>query len=410
MESGEGFTAEVTYSLAAFAASPTTTTVRGPVGLALGAWIGLYVVLAIAFTITAVRARRSRAVAAAAVGTTFEGPISESLPQRMSRGVPNTDTLVTDVHAEAPLEFVPPLGLDPASMLRLRDMTSVDVSKLLAATVVDLAADGMIILERRDENTWIIQRHDRQPRPVRAYELRLLEALLGTDRERELGAAAAGVSGSLGAFMERLDAHLHELGLTSRATTPFSATKSPSGCIGAALAGFMALVFGGIGFAVVRSAVGAAASVVLVGLGLTVAAIGAALIKDRGRQARFTKRGLGTLFRIRGFERFFRDSEAIHARAAADYNVYREYMGYAVAFDHLDDWLGAMPADVAQSMIGGIPVVALAQLAYHPLWSASTHHYAAAHAPKNQSFSGGGGFSGGGFSGGGSGGGGGGSW
>jgi hypothetical protein len=211
--------------------------------------------------------------------------------------------------------------------------------------------------------------------------------------------------------MSLLDDHLHDLGLISQKQLPFSATKSPAGCVGAGSAGLMMLVFGGVGFAVIRSIVGATASAAIVGIGIAGALIGAALTRDAGRPRLYTRRGLGTLFRIGGFQRFFRDSEAIHARAASNYDVYREYMGYAVAFGDLDKWLGAMPADVAQSMIGGVPVADLALLAYHPLWIASTRHYAAAHAPKSRSFSGGGGgFSGGGFSGGGSGGGGGGSW
>jgi len=410
LASGEGLTAEVTYALGTFAASPVRSSVHGPMGVAIGVWVALYVALAAAFVITVLRARRSRAAAASAVASTFEGPISESLPERMTRGVPSNDVLITDVYAEAPLEFVPPLGLDPASMLRLRDASTADVSKVLAATVVDLAADGMIILERRNADTWIIRRHDRQPRPVRPYEVVLLQALLGTDQERELGAATSSVSGALGEFMTLLDHHLHGLRLTAKEKMAFSAAKNPTGCVGAGMAGFMALVFGGVGFAVVRSAFGAGTSAVLLGLGLAAVALLAALLRDSGRPRLYTKRGLGTLFRIGGFERFFRDSEAIHARAASNYNVYREYMGYAVALDHLDDWIGAMPTDVAQSMVGGVPMAALAQVAYHPLWLASTRHYAAAHAPKGRSFSGGGGFSGGGFSGGGSGGGGGGSW
>jgi uncharacterized membrane protein len=245
---------------------------------------------------------------------------------------------------------------------------------------------------------------------VRTYEVTLLQALLGNDQQRELGEATANVSDSLGSFMAQLDDHLHELGLIPKNQLPFSATKSPAGCVGAGATGLMTLVFGGVGFAVVRSLVGTAASAVVVGVGIAGAMITAALTRDAGRFRLYTRRGLGTLFRIEGFQRFFRDSEAIHARAASNYDVYREYMGYAVAFGDLDKWLGAMPTDVAQSMIGGVPVSDLALLAYHPLWLASTHHYAAAHAPKGRSFSGGGGFSGGGFSGGGSGGGGGGSW
>ncbi|CAB5051164.1 MAG: DUF2207 domain-containing protein [Actinobacteria bacterium] len=126
---------------------------------------------------------------------------------------------------------------------------------------------------------------------------------------------------------------------------------------------------------------------------------------------RYTKRGLGTVLRITGFERFFRDSEAIHARAAGNMNLYREYMGYAVALGHVDEWVGAMPAEVSAALVGAVPVASLADVAFHPLWLASSRRYTAAHTVKSRSsFSSGGGFSGGGFSGGGGGGGGGGSW
>lgn len=412
LEPGEGFTAEVTYPLDVFALRATVTPVRGPIGVAIVMWAVLYASVAAGFAITMARARRSRALAASCVALTFDGPTAPALADRMERGAVSTDLLMTNPQADAPLEFVPPLNLDPASMLRLRDTVAVDVPLLLAATLVDLAADGMVDLERTDQDSWTVRRHDRQPRPVREYEEVLLHALLGDTRERELGEAAGGVSDALDRFMSALDNHLVGLNLVTPGKMPFSATKNPAGCAAPGMLAGLLLAFSGVGFAVLRSAAGTALSACIVGGALAAVVLVMAVYRERSRLMRYTKRGLGTVVRITGFERFFRDSEAIHARAAGNMNLYREYMGYAVALGHVDEWVGAMPAEVSAALVGAVPVAALADVAFHPLWLASSRRYTAAHTVKSRSsFSGGGGgFSGGGFSGGGGGGGGGGSW
>lgn len=411
LEPGEGFTTEVTYPLGAVAASAAITTLRGPTGIALVVWLVLYASVAAGYVITILRARRSRAVAAASVALTFDGPTTPALPDRMMRGVAEVDTLVSDPQMDAPLEFVPPLNLDPASMLRLRDTVTVDVPLLLASTLVDLAADGMVDLERKDHNSWTVRRHDRAPRPVRDYEEILLRALLGDQRERELEDASSEVGDALDRFMAALDAHLVELNLVTPSKMTFSASRNPAGCVAAGMLGGMLTVSAAVAFFVVRSAVGTAASSIIIGVAVSAIVLLMALTRERSRLMRYTKRGLGAVFRISGFERFFRDSEAIHARAAGNMNLYREYMGYAVALGHVNEWVGAMPTEVSNALVGAVPVAALGELAYHPLWIASSQRYTATHTVKSRSsFSGGGGFSGGGFSGGGGGGGGGGSW
>ncbi|CAB4701859.1 MAG: DUF2207 domain-containing protein [Actinobacteria bacterium] len=411
LEPGEGFTAEVTYPLDAFPLRATVTPVRGPIGVAIVMWAVLYASVAAGFVITVVRARRSRALAASYVALTFDGLTSPALPDRMERGPLAADVLIANPQADAPLEFVPPLNLDPASMLRLRDTVTVDVPLLLAATLVDLAADGMVDLERVDHDSWTVRRHDRQPRPVREYEEVLLHALLGDTRERELGEATGGVGDALDRFMSALDNHLVGLNLIAPGKMTFSATKNPAGCAATGMLAGLLLAFSGVGFAVLRSAAGTVLSACVVGGVLAAVVIVMAVYRERSRLMRYTKRGLGTVLRITGFERFFRDSEAIHARAAGNMNLYREYMGYAVALGHVDEWVGAMPTEVSTALVGAVPVAALADVAFHPLWLASSRRYTAAHTVKSRSsFSGGGGFSGGGFSGGGGGGGGGGSW
>ena len=411
LEPGEGFTTEVTYPLGAVAASATVTILRGPVGVTVVVWLVLYASVIAGFVITVIRARRSRAAAAASVALTFDGPSTPALPDRMVRGVSEVDVLVSDPQMDAPLEFVPPLNLDPASMLRLRDTVGVDVPLLLASTLVDLAADGMVDLQRKDHDSWTVRRHDRAPRPVRDYEEILLHALLGDQQERQLQDASSEVGDALDRFMAALDAHLVELNLVTASKMTFSPTRNPAGCVASGMLGGILTVTAAIAFFVVRSAVGTAASSIIIGAALSAIVLLMAFTRERSRLMRYTKRGLGAVFRISGFERFFRDSEAIHARAAGNMNLYREYMGYAVALGHVKEWVGAMPTEVSNALVGAVPVAALGELAYHPLWIASSRRYTATHTVKSRSsFSGGGGFSGGGFSGGGGGGGGGGSW
>jgi hypothetical protein len=408
---GEGFTAEVTYPLGVFAASASVTTLRGPTGVALVMWAVLYAAVLVGFVITLIRARRSRAVAAASVALTFDGPTTPALADRMVRGTVEVDVLVSDPQMDAPLEFVPPLNLDPASMLRLRDTVALNVPLLLASTLVDLAADGMVDLQRKDRDSWTVRRHDRAPRPVRDYEEILLHALLGDQQERELGEASSEVGDALDRFMAAVDAHLVDLHLVTPSKMMFSATRNQTGCVAAGMLGGILTVAAAIAFFMVRSAVGTAASCVVIGGAVSAIVLLLASTRDRSRLTHYTKRGLGAVYRVSGFERFFRDSEAIHARAASNMNLYREYMGYAVALGYVNEWVGAMPTEVSNALVGAVPVASLGELAYHPLWIASSRRYTATHTPKSRSsFSGGSGFSGGGFSGGGGGGGGGGSW
>ena len=107
------------------------------------------------------------------------------------------------------------------------------------------------------------------------------------------------------------------------------------------------------------------------------------------------------MWRVRGFNRFFTLSEAMHDRAAADQGLLRQYMGYAIVFGHVTQWIAAFEdQDTSDWFASSSPMnAAFLGFTAASLWSAP--------ASSSSSSGFGGGFSG---AGGGSGGGGGGSW
>jgi uncharacterized membrane protein len=159
--------------------------------------------------------------------------------------------------------------------------------------------------------------------------------------------------------------------------------------IGAVLHVIVVTATGNRGLALVAEAV----LVLLVILGF-----GALLVRRAGRG--LTAKGLAALWRVRGFGRFFTQSEAMHARAAADQGLLRQYMGYAIVFGFVSQWIAAFDhPDTSDWFVASTPLdYAFIGFASTSLWSP----------PPSTSSSGFGG--GGGGSGGGSGGGGGGSW
>ncbi len=122
------------------------------------------------------------------------------------------------------------------------------------------------------------------------------------------------------------------------------------------------------------------------------------VIRRAGRG--LTPTGLAAVWRVRGFDTFFTSSEATHARAAADQGLLRQYMGYAIVFGHVTQWVAAFDApDTSDWFQSSSPLdTAFIGFTAGSLWSP----------PASSSSSGFGG--GGGGAGGGSGGGGGGSW
>lgn len=415
LRSGEGFTAEVRYPAAAVADQAVITSTRGSLLAASVASAALLASVLLGYVITLLRERRSIARCAAAVTLTFEGPIQSNLPRRMARGASLPPPLATDVAIGAPVEYLPPLNLDPASMLRLRDLERVDVPTMLSATLVDLAADGVIGLERANDGAqWVVRRIAQAPRGVTEYEKLLLTSLLGDHNSCVLAERSSSIGTAIPTFVQAVDVHLRSLDVLGTMPVSFSANRRAGAFANAVVAvvfcAIVSLAFIGV-FTTVAEPV---TTGLLFAGAAAVFIIASSILRDRRRPLTYRPRGLGAVHRIGGFERFFRDSEAIHARAAGDIGVYREYMGYAVAFDHVDRWIGSMPEQVAGSLVGAVPIAALGLLAHDATWRIASNNYASSISRSRSASSGGGGFSGGfsggGFSGGGSGGGGGGSW
>ena len=445
------FTIEVDFPSALFDSSATLMNRSQSVPAAVFAIVLLYLALFAAIAINLKRYRRQRSMAIAGISETFSGPMSLDLADRMQRPIlppppPGTPTILpTATSQEMPIEFVPPVNLDPACLLRIKDGSKVNVSHMLAATLVDLAADGVISLTQVNK-AWVVSRIVQPPRQVKSYELTLLTALLGDKDEAALSNKSTALSTKVRTYVQEVDEQLRSLGLLTNKTLT-AGFISRRGKF-SALAGFIGMI---IIVAIFAAGVGSLTNILIFllpaaaffmsgiifafGIIIIVAIFAAGVgsgsdslnfflpaaaflisgiilaygrLSHSGKIDSFTSRGLGTALRAEGFERFFRESESAHAQAAERMGLMREYMGYAVAFNAVTTWVNAMPqAQLEQWNMNTSPLL-FATLPQQRIWSdATTTAYTPVSTGNSSGFSSGGGFSGGG---GGFGGGGGGSW
>ncbi len=445
------FTIEVDFPSALFDSSATLMNRSQSVPAAVFAIVLLYLALFAAIAINLKRYRRQRSMAIAGISETFSGPMSLDLADRMQRPIlppppPGTPTILpTATSQEMPIEFVPPVNLDPACLLRIKDGSKVNVSHMLAATLVDLAADGVISLTQVNK-AWVVSRIVQPPRQVKSYELTLLTALLGDKDEAALSNKSTALSTKVRTYVQEVDEQLRSLGLLTNKTLT-AGFISRRGKF-STLAGFIGMI---IIVAIFAAGVGSLTNILIFllpaaaffmsgiifafGMIIIVAIFAAGVgsgsdslnfflpaaaflisgiilaygrLSHSGKIDSFTSRGLGTALRAEGFERFFRESESAHAQAAERMGLMREYMGYAVAFNAVTTWVNAMPqAQLEQWNMNTSPLL-FATLPQQRIWSdATTTAYTPVSTGNSSGFSSGGGFSGGG---GGFGGGGGGSW
>lgn len=413
LEANSAFTVEVDFPSSAFNATPTLIDRSQSVPAAIIAIGLMYLALIGAIFINLTRYRRQRATAIAGISATFSGPMSLDLADRMQRPImppppPGAPTILpTATSQEMPVEFVPPVNLDPACLLRMKDGNKVNVGHMMAATLVDLAADGVISLTQVNK-TWIVTRIAQPPRQVKSYELTLLTALLGDSNEVALSRKSTALSLKVKTYVQEVDIQLRELGLLSEKTlTAGSRTRGGKFISRAILTVIMIVI------AMFAAGIGSAANGLAFLLPFGAVLIGGVILiygalSESGQISAYTNRGLGTALRAEGFERFFRESEAAHAQAAERMGLMREYMGYAVAFNAVTTWVNAMPQGQLEQWNMPTSPLLYASLPHQRIWSnATTTAYTPVRSANSSGFSSGGGFSGGG---GGFGGGGGGSW
>ncbi len=299
-----------------------------------------------------------------------------------------------DLTGDPAIEFVPPMGLRPGE---IGSLAEADMTKLLTATVVDLAARGAMKITESG-GSWTLKRRNRTL-ALTADEQTVMSGIFGDaevatldDRGTEMGALA-------GELAEHLTDDLEQRGLAVPGTHAGGLHASTRQWW-LLVVGVAAVVAGAIVHVILVTATGSRGSALAVEAAIVLAAIlgvGAIFVHRAARG--LTPLGLAAIWRVRGFERFFTQSEAMHARAAADRNLLRQYMGYAIVFGYVTQWLAAFDnPDTSDWFASSTPMnFAFVGFTASSLWSAP--------APSTSGFGGGGGGAGGG-----SGGGGGGSW
>lgn len=316
--------------------------------------------------------------------------------------------LATGVATAGPaaIEFTPPLDLDPACSLRLRDTDRADPTRLTAAIVIDLITDGVLTARRIDTDgrpDWMLRRGDTIARTP--YEESVVSAVLGASDEAVLSTRGGEIGRGAVDVAHDVDAELRRRGLLNEREITVRPSPTRASRIVGGLASSVATVLG-------TSAVMAIGSVVvdqrlvILAVGLTVCGtvISAGVLHDRARLRAYTDAGRAAAWRLEGFARFFEASEFTHVDAADRMGLFREYMGHAVAFGRLDGWVAAMST---MDVLPDPDLPELALIAQAAVWhtarrSAITHTSSSSTFRPSRSS--------GGFSGGGSGGGGGGSW
>jgi hypothetical protein len=300
-----------------------------------------------------------------------------------------------DLAGEPAIEFVPPMSLRPGEMGALVEAGH---TELLTATVVDLAARGAMRITDR-EGSWELERRNGAVR-LTDDEQHVMTTLFASgdrtdmeDRGTEMGGLSAELAEQLTDDLED-----RELAVRGIRNSQLRARVGPARIL---VLGLVAVVIGsGLHFLVVTLTGDRGFALVLE----TIAALGLVTVGGwlivRGAARGITPKGLAARWRVRGFDRFFTDSEAMHARGAADRGLLRQYMGYAIVFGHVHQWVSAFDSpDTSEWFVTDRPLgAAFVGFTAGSMWSP----------PASSSSSGfSGGFSG---AGGGSGGGGGGSW
>jgi hypothetical protein len=301
-----------------------------------------------------------------------------------------------DLRGDPAIEFTPPLGLRPGEVGALLEVAP---TAMLTATVVDLAARGAIRISESG-GTWAIERRNRDVVLTDDEQVVLERLFQGTDTTT-LDDRGAEMSTLAGELAELQTDDLEDRELAVRGTTA-GGLHGKTHVAWLAVVGVIAVIAGAVAHGLVVTVSGnrtAAIVVEVVLAALIILGIGAVIVGGAARG--LTPKGIAAAWRVRGFDRFFTASEALHARAAADKDIFRQYMGYAVVLGHVDRWVAAFDApDTSDWFATSHPTnMAFALFAASSIWSPP--------ASSSSSSGFGGGFSG---AGGGGGGGGGGSW
>lgn len=329
----------VGYPRRAFEEFARTTTPSAVSPIIISVTAVALVAILIGYLIHDWRRRRSRRLVAGSIDATFS--VTDALVDRhpglhqLSEQLA-AERAVTSFPEIPPIEFVPPLGLDPAQVLRLTGRGS--SGRLMAATLLDLAADGVIDLIPEGKS-FRVSRRAQEPRAVTAYELVLLQHAVGDETSQLLSERSKQLTSALAPYLAALDESLRQRGLGRR----FSSRDEPwsprgSQMLVATFIGFFATPIVYYSHSTEQPSMIWWAPAVAA----TIAVFWGAL-DQRMAVSGLSPLGRAAAYRVVGFQRFFTESEGRQARFAEQRGMLREYMGYALVFDSLREWVRLAP-------------------------------------------------------------------
>ena len=297
-----------------------------PVKLRIPPILYFNIVVTLVLVLFAIRRRRRRirsvlSFSPETLGATFSRDASPRLHGQYV-------SLDVDPYADAPLEYIPPMGLGPAQIALLADQPS--PTTCFSATIIDLAARNVVELGELNDGVWQVSLKSASNVQLRSYEQLLLSLL----------------------FADGTVVALQETKLLKLAEELSEAVRAS--CVEAGFFGPEAL--NRKAFIMVRgrpaSWKGVLAFLSLIPLVFFMFAyfeifflfvaylvLRASFSPGAGRIPRgLSEFGAASRFRVRGFVAFLKDDEAARARLAADTGLWREYAGYVVALNLGWEW------------------------------------------------------------------------
>ena len=244
-----------------------------------------------------------------------------------------------DLRGDPAIEFTPPMGLRPGEVGALLEVAP---TAMLTATIVDLAARGAIRITETD-GTWTLERRNRDV-VLTDDEQVVVERLFKGADTTTLDDRGAEMSTLAGELAELQTDDLEDRELAVRGVTA-GGLHGKTHVAWLAVVGVIAVIAGAVAHGLVVTVSGnRTAAIVIEVLLVAVIILGIGAIIVGGAARGLTPLGIAAAWRVRGFDRFFTASEALHARAAADQGLFRQYMGYAVVLGHVDRWVAAFDA------------------------------------------------------------------
>lgn len=245
---------------------------------------------------------------------------------------------------EYPVQFHPPLGQIPAEIGAL--VSEKADPSYLAATIVDLAVRGYLIIDTESKKGWTLSRTEQDAADVTPHERNVLESLFGEGaREVSLDDLDTTAESGLRSELAEMRVRLKERGWF--AGTLADRRRTPGGPRFTIF--WLVLIFVAVtqGLTVIRD--GMIGPIVLI----PIVAVGLIMLFMRSRRPRRTAKGSAIYAQAMGFRKFLETADADQLRFEAGEDIFSKFLPYAMVFGLVNRWVElfkSLPPEVSQHL------------------------------------------------------------